>query len=362
MERLLRLCIFSIALIGFSLQANSFVNQAHAEDLTPQQRLAVVLEGINRTPQQLSDICYEHGISEDTYHEWKEELMASAEQIYGDPSERGIVVRDNIEESITMESRSKVIGLGRDVFAEEATDTAGEKWRVNTSFKLWAAQLINNSFQDADSTLRDWTILGGPAFSFSKGKSAISFSAIMPLNNYDGRDDFSEDDTVQDVSTDYWLADVRYHRSVNRNLSWFLGYKVQFTDFKLRTHGISDQILDSDLDVTSIQHGPIFGTNASIPIKKEGLPLSAYFSFAYGPAQLVHENSHEDFASGLPTADALKSDTWLAWYINSEMGIRIGTSNRTAFNLGWRGDYWGFYQDAESETITGPTATFSYSW
>ncbi len=359
MERLLRLCIFSIALIGFSLQANSFVNRAYAEDLTPQQRLDVVLEGINRTPQQLSDICYEHGISEDTYREWKEELIASADKIYG-LTDRGMFIRD--QEEAPIKPRTKVIDLGRDVFTEEAADTAGEKWRVHTSFKLWAARLTQDEFPDYDATFRDWTLLGGPAFSFSKGKNAISFSAIMPLNNWDSRDDILEDGLVQDVSLDYWLADVRYHRSVNKNLSWFLGYKVQFNDWKARRHDISDGSLDFEVDSTAIQHGPVLGTNASLPIKKEGLPISGYFSFAYGPAQLLHENSHEDFLFGMPAADGVKSDTELAWYISSEMGIRIDTSNRTAFNLGWRGDYWGFYQSSDVISVTGPSATFSYSW
>lgn len=355
MRRLLRLCILSIATIGLSLQANSFVNQAYGAEFTPQQKVAIILEGSNRTPQQLSDICSKNGISESTYNEWKKELLAS-----DDPFERAMTVRDKIADTMTPRT-TRVIGLGSDVFTEDNTGLADESWKIHTSFKLWAAEMTERNFFAENHKFKDMTLLGGPAIGFSKGKHAISVSVLAPLNNFDddATYDFNADGVNYnaDGSADYYIADVRYHRTISNNVSLFVGYKASAFTWKFREHLATDGSLTEDMEQTVISHGPIFGTNVSLPIPiMENSPFSLWGSVAYGPGIINHYDTKTDLNN------TLNSDAIFGWYINPEVGIRYNTTGNIAFNVSYRNDVWGDYQAGPLTSIGGAAATISYSW
>tara|TARA_B100000315_G_scaffold176328_1_gene164815 strand:+ start:146 stop:1192 length:1047 start_codon:yes stop_codon:yes gene_type:complete len=347
-----------------SLQNGSFISRAYGEDFTPQQRLAIVLEGI-QTPQEIIDICSENGISVETYNEWKSTLLSSADQIYGDPTERAVEVQER--EELSVRPSTKIIGLGSDVFTEDISDLTEDKWKIHTSFKLWAAKGTEPDFFEPDVQFNDWTVMGGPAVSFSKGDHAISLSLLVPFSKWD--DSHEDHETTASTAIvdgegkqDYYLGDFRYHTSVNENLSWFMGYKVGYVSYEDQTF-LQNGTLVNDAEGSTWAHGPLLGTNISIPIETSGLPLSIWGSIAYGPLIIVHDE--EDKAIGVPGSvveTSTSTTSFDSWYVNPEVGIRTNITENSSLNLSYRSDIWGDYYDGPGVMVGGPSLTYSLKW
>ena len=358
MRRVLKFCILLTAVISLSLQNGSFISRAYGEDFTPQQRLAIVLEGI-QTPQEIIDICSENGISVETYNEWKSTLLSSADQIYGDPTERAVEVQER--EGLSVRPSTKIIGLGSDVFSEDTSDLTEDKWKIHTSFKLWLAKWSEKEVfgQWSAGVFRDTRVMGGPAISFSKGDHAISLSVLAPSGKFeDSRDELKDESTSV-----YYIGDIRYHTSVNENLSWFIGYKVGYDGWEGEYYnhepGDAYGVLNFEGDGHCWSHGITLGSNISIPIETPGPPLSVWSSFALAPLVVEHETDN-DWLNGVERHWA--KSNFDSWYMNPEIGIRTNVTENSSFNLSYRYDVWGDYHTGSWVTLGGPSLTYSIKW
>ena len=220
----------------------------------------------------------------------------------------------------------------------------------------------------------DWTLMGGPAVSLSKGDHALSLSLLAPAEDWSQTDcslplEGSTIEASTDGSNDYYLGDIRYHTSASDNLSWFVGYKIGFNSWKDRV--TNDAVVNGEHDKpifeeegNELSHGPIFGSNISFPFETAGLPLAIWGSVAYGPLMMVHEEVDVWFPAnphGTPFIES-SSTSFDNWYINSEVGVRSNITENFSFNLGYRNDIWGYLDEGPWVSIGGPSLTFSYNW
>jgi len=257
--------------------------------------------------------------------------------------------------------QSSDIELGDDSVAVDLPEKAEDRWKVHAGLKYWYATRTREYDFTGDTvddlkTFRDSAPLGGVAFTFSKGKNAISLSFLGPLDKWSQEENLTwgGQPVKTRIERKNYYADIRFHRRLTEDTSVFLGYKFVYLEKeRWRMSGTTGNLLNL-LDAEAITHGPSFGLNASYAIGDT--KFSLWGSFLIVPYAWDHLR-YTYYSSGTETTKSTNTGEW--YFINPEVGLRYSFTKNTSISLGYRWDMWGRYTQGPDVMENGPCLTVS---
>jgi len=321
--------------------------QADTNTFSPQQKMAIVLEGINKSQAEVAALCKKHDITVDTFRQWEQTLRGSADCVFGSGRATANCEPDTI----------LVSGGLSGVAALPVSNNRKTGWFKNlavTGAFAYAHRTERNGY-GGGRHIKSWTPMGAVTMTTTRGREALSLSLIGTLDeSRDSYDGWSGAGTWRSqFESSFYYADVRYTRAVSNRLSLFAGYTAAYTDWDY-----------ADVPVTvpwyfrsggwSVMHGPIVGANVDWPIPN--VPVFVYGSLAFSPVIVAHRETTIN-NNGLKER---YSGCGLGVYANPEMGLRWDVHENASFHAGWFWFLGADYTDGPAEIVHGPKVGFTW--
>jgi hypothetical protein len=261
------------------------------------------------------------------------------------------------------EREVSLVGIGSDVLAFESDEAEADQWGLHGSLKLWAPIYVEGGWYDEEGAFKDMGLMMGAGLALSRGRSAVSASFVFPLDEFQDSLDWYDpwgDPVNADAEIRYFYGDIRYHYSMNENLSVGIGYKVGYVPYEHEEVG-DDYAWVWEEEGDTWGHGPGLIANVSYPLWDTDFSLVG--SVLVAPAVFMHSSVDIDYmeASGYAESSS-ETTTDIGWFVNPEIGVRWDPCPGVNLSASYRMDATGNYDDGDESVLAGPSVTAAISF